>query len=795
MKPKQRVSCAAVLLLAVVPTMVVGQAIIGVVADGPVTASRKQISIGAIERELTDLLGDDVEVSFPARYRVDGGWTEPGVRQALTGLLSDPAVDIVLTTGLVAGSEASQIDDLPKPVVAIVVGDNELQNMPMQDDGISAVSGKDNFVYLTDFQTIEDEINAFHGAVPFDHLGVLVDELTLTAIPALAAQKAGQIEAQLGVDITIVPVTNSAMAALARLPSAVDAVYVSPLLRFDDGEMQRLSDGMIDRGLPSFSLLGFGEVVDYGLLMATGGRREDTDRRARRVALNLARILDGENPAAIEVLFRESRRLTINMHTADRIGFAPSYAILADAEQFPPLQIESGEPLSLAMAMQRAVDFNLRLKVQRFNPLLSAEAAQAARAALKPRIGFGLQTVTIDEDRANPLIQSERSTQADLSGSQLIYSDDVRARIRLAENLKTAADFDYDTAILDTMQEAARAYLTVLRARALERIQRDNLELTRDNLQLAQIRERIEFSGRADRLRWESQLATDRQNVIAAEADRRAALTAFNRILNRSQNESFTVPEEDVSATIGLFQDKRFQVYIDNAVVWEVFQDFSVAKAIEASPELSRIDALVSAQERQLLSSQRKHWLPEFALGASAGSVLRRGGAGSSLTGTGLDDESWSVALTASLPVFTGGALRARVDSDRYALEQLEQSRAALTESLEARTRLALHRASGSYPAIATARTAYEAAAENYELVNEAYSQGVASVTDLIDAQRAANLAELRATDTQYAALIDVIDVFRSSADFSVLLDQESSDAWYQEIQAYFEEHGVEPRR
>ena len=69
------------------------------------------------------------------------------------------------------------------------------------------------------------------------------------------------------------------------------------------------------------------------------------------------------------------------------------------------------------------------------------------------------------------------------------------------------------------------------------------------------------------------------------------------------------------------------------------------------------------------------------------------------------------------------------------------------------------------------------------------------SVTDLINAQDAALTAELRAADARFAFLIDVIGIFRSTSDFSVLLDPGRVESWYQEIEAYFAEQGIAPQR
>lgn len=789
--------CFATAALLLVPVFAHAQTerVVGVIADGPAAEGRASISIEAIEQELRELVGSEFDVSFPASKRVDGGWTEQGIAAAAERLLGDPEVDVILATGLVAGGVLDAVGNLPKPVVVAVVADADLQDFPIVGDESSAVSGKENFVYVSDFGTVDDEITSFHEAVGFEHLAVLLDALTYDAITTLREEKADELEQALDIRISIVPVTDSATAALDGIPADADAVYVTPLLRLSDSQMAVVAAGLIERDLTSFSLIGEREVVQYGFLMSTSGRDEDSVRLTRRLALNLQRIFRGEPASEIEVSFLEPRRRLINMETADAIGFIPSYSILTDAEQYPDVPIEAGEPLSLAMAMQEAVDANLDLKVASFDPLISREGIETARAALRPQLGFGLDRVTIDADRANPLIQAERSTAAQLAGSQIIYSDDSRARLRLAEHVANAAAFGYETAVLDTMQSAATAYLVVLRARALEAVQRDNLEVTRGNREMALIRERVGFSGPGDRLRWESQLATDLQNVIVAESERRGSLVALNRILNRPQNQDFTSAVADIAQSMGIFDDEQFQQFIDNERAWETFQDFSVDSALRTSPELQQFDAFIAAQERAVLASERKRWLPEFTLGGTRGTVLNRSGAGSDLTGLGLDDESWSIALSAELPVFTSGALRSRVNTARYELDQLRQSRAALAEALEARTRLALQRASGTYPAIAPAEDARSAAADNLRIVTDEYSQGAASVTELVDAQNAANVANLRFEDTRYAALIDIIDVFRSSADFSIFLDPGSVSTWYQRVNDYFSAQGVEPPR
>ena len=95
---------------------------------------------------------------------------------------------------------------------------------------------------------------------------------------------------------------------------------------------------------------------------------------------------------------------------------------------------------------------------------------------------------------------------------------------------------------------------------------------------------------------------------------------------------------------------------------------------------------------------------------------------------------------------------------DRAATQDLDQSiRAAFAES------------SGSYANIAFARKEQDAASRNYELVNESYVLGVASILDLLDAQTQLLNAELAVMNATYDFLEDLISAERQTAFFPFL--------------------------
>lgn len=750
---------------------------IGVVFDGP--QSRYLIELDAIRGELETLLGREYEVRVTDALQVRGDWTLEGASRALARQFADDRVDVILTAGVLSTQAAALADTLAKPVIGIVVVDAELQAFPF--DG--GASGKRNLVYLTSFRSVENQLAAFRRAVRFDRLGVLVDANTLAALPALTEVKAKQIADALGVRVSVVPVADSVDAVIERLGD-FDAIYVTPLLRFDATAMRRLADALRERRIPSFSLLG-GEELRYGFLMSLGGGERERDLVTRRIALNVQRIVLGDEVAAIPVGIDYSDRLTIDMAVARAIGYEPSFAISADARLINEDTAASADRIGFRDTLVRAAQQNSALGVAAYGPDLAMAQRDSARSQLLPQLGFGASRTRIDADRGNPLVQPEKSTDLQLSGSQLLYSDDDIANWRAAGREVDASLMDYRTDELDIVRAAGEAYLQVLRADALYRVRVANVETTRENLRLARIRLAIGFSGRSDVLRWESQLATERRDLIAAEASVRQAAIRLAQLIGTSQLAPPEPIADSTDATLQFFLAPRFVRLVDSPSTWERFRNFLVSEALAVAPELRSLDARIAGQSRQRLAARRKFYVPELTLRGAAGDRVSASGTGSDARLIAQDNESWSLSVTASWPVFTGGALRARLTAEDARLAQLQARRIAVAEQIELRMRLALFDTAASFTAIDLSAEAARAAADNLEIVVDAYAQGAASITELLEAQEASLTARLGAADARYQYLIDLIAVFRASGDFRLVLEPDYREAFLQRASQY----------
>jgi outer membrane protein TolC len=770
---------------------------VGVLADGPLETEERILGLvpraqilELIRREVVTLTAADFDLRFPDELRRAGDWHVAGVRSGLESLLEDPEVDMVLALGAISTAVACRRTELAKPVFAPVAVDVEAQDLPFT----RGTSGVRNLNYTTLPASIAEDLRRFRELVPFTRLHVLVDPLVPEAMPELLGYFA-ELGGQMGIE-SMVPVfvVDSHDEALAALPEDAEAVYVTPSPRMPVGEVDRLVAGLTERRLPSFALLGR-PFVERGVL-AGHTLESDIQRMARRVALNMQRTLLGEDPGTLPVLVEGGRRLTINMRTARALGWYPRWKILLEAELLHEEPEEDGARLSLVETIEEARRINLDIRAGESRVAAGAEEVPRARSVLLPQLDAAARGLAIDADRAATSFgtQPERSVGGGVSLSQVLYSDQALANLRVQKLLQERRVAEQEVLALEVGRDAARAFLNVLRAQTARRIRRENLRLIETNLQIARRRQVLGVSGPADVYRWESALATARREVIAAGALVDTTRAALNRILDRPQ-ESFFVALDPSLEQYGMNPGTgRIEEYVGNPWAFDVFRDFNVGEAVRRAPELRALDEAIAAQERVALAARRSFWAPAVVFRGDWSALATKSGEGTEPPpilsfqpgAVERDDEDWSLALTVSLPLYAGGERRAVYRQSREELRGLELERQSLAERIEQRARSALFATRASFPAMELSREAAEAARKNFELVREYYSQGLVSIVELIDAQTAALVAEQDAENAVYDFLLDFVEALRATANLDVLVSEEAREAWYLRIGAFF---------
>jgi outer membrane protein TolC len=755
---------------------------IGILLDGP--WSRFQEDIDTVRQEITDLTKGEFEVAFPDSMQVEGNWTHAGINQAIDGLLANKDTDLIITMGHVASSEIARRHDLSKPAIAALLIDADLQGLPITEGS----SGVTNLAYVDRLQRLEREVDSFQDITPISHLAILVDNTIIKFIPQVitAVEDMGS---QKGIKLSVIEVESSSVDVLQKLDEDIDGVLTTPLFRITDDEFQNLVNGIIQRGLPSYSYIGIKEV-EQGIL-ATFSHESNTIHFARTVALVVHDILRGEKPGNIQVSFAADKQMTINMATARAINIFPDFDVLTEADLLNEGETDIARQMHLHKAVQEAVKANLDLAAADRALLAGSQKVNERRAPLLPQVGLGAGAIVIDEDRAEASFGQlpEKSFSGSITASQLIYSDKVWTAY-LAEKLQQYSRIeDRESLRLDVILAASSAYLDVLRAETIEAIEKENLRLTRANLERAQVRVNIGAAGPEEVYRWEVEISKRRQVVLRAESVTLDTKNQLNRILNRPLQEPFLSSAMELADPLQLLTDNRVIGKIGNSRKLNIFRSFMVDEGLKISPELRSIDNEIAALERVNLSAKRNFWLPDFIIEGDVFQNFEKSGAGSSYPEgvEGRDDTDWSVGVFATFPLIVGGAKSATLNRTTEELYSLRLNRQATAQRIEQSILFSINLIRASFPSIQLSRDAAVSSGKNLQLVTDSYERGILSIIDLLDAQNQALNANLDAANAVYNFLIDLMKVQRSVGLFVFFLDEDLKQIWYQKLEDFYQ--------
>lgn len=283
------------------------------------------------------------ELALLAPLVADG--TASGVSAVLNRAFRDPTVSAVVALGPIGSDLLARSGAPLKPAIAATIIDGSWQSLGER----AGASGVRHLAYVDHSYPIDSTLADFQRLIPFRKLAVLLDRELLKAIPQLRSGVA-ELARAVGGEAAIVPAREQADEVLSALPAGVDAVYLTPLTAMSEAEYARLIAGLNARRLPTLSYMADPDVR-LGAL-ASYEPPENWQRRTRRVAVDLQRILAGEDAGTLPVRLVSAPRLTLNLATARLIGFSPGWSVLTDAELAGVDSAGPADTLTLAQAMQ-----------------------------------------------------------------------------------------------------------------------------------------------------------------------------------------------------------------------------------------------------------------------------------------------------------------------------------------------------------------------------------------------------------------------------------------------------------
>ena len=292
----------------------------------------------------------------------------------LTQTIRDSSVSVVVTLGSISSHLLARSGSPSKPAIAGTIIDASWQAISQKE----GASGVRNLTYIDQSYPVGGTLGDFHHLIPFRRLAIVLDRDLLQGIPQLKASATRMVRQSANAQAVIVAAGDRVDEILGAIPAGVDAVYLTPLPTMSEGDYARLIAELNARRLPTLSYTADPDVR-LGAL-ASYEPSENWQRRARRVAVNLQRILAGDDAGTLPVRLVSAPRLTLNLATARLIGFSPGWSVLTDAELAGVDSAGPADTLTLVETMKRARKVPRRPRRRRRVPIGTATPGWAPRS-------------------------------------------------------------------------------------------------------------------------------------------------------------------------------------------------------------------------------------------------------------------------------------------------------------------------------------------------------------------------------------------------------------------------------
>ena len=402
-------------------------------------------------------------------------------------------------------------------------------------------------------------------------------------------------------------------------------------------------------------------------------------------------------------------------------------------------------PLTLASAMERARTLTPQARA------LTAGDAEASERVRRAQGGYlPSEDVTTSVQRGDhpvfvfsSLLAQRRFTAANFAIAALNEPDAVsnvrtfvgaeqllfdgghtRSVVRGTELERQMTGLAVNAGRQDLALGAAKAFVQVLQAEAIERAAAAAVAAADSDIERARARREVGLATAADLLSAEVHHAEVRQRHISAESELVIARLELGAATGARADEVLVLARPEVPAATEPVESLLKQ-------------------ALDRVPELGRARLAVDAAASQASTARASYWPKVDVQG------------GVEFNGANLADQrsSWIVGAQLQLNLFRGFADQARLAEARQAEIRTAAERDALARRIEVGVRAAAARLDAARARDVVGRAALAQAREAQRILRDRYETGLATMTDVLRASEATFDAESRAI----AAALDVV--------------------------------------
>lgn len=427
-----------------------------------------------------------------------------------------------------------------------------------------------------------------------------------------------------------------------------------------------------------------------------------------------------------------------------QVGCIKVFAI-EDDDLFKPVDIHDGSVLTILDCVSTAFKNSPKIKRQKYNLDIAKSNLGIAKSQYFPVINIGAGFYNENNSDNNYYNSYYRELPSvGVSVNKLVWNfGKTTAYIKMEEFYKIGAEYEFMDSLCNTLFDVKLKYYALLRAKALQLVAQNNVEINENFLKLAQTKRRPDIKTA------ELNLSESEIKLLEAQNEYKNAKIDLNNSMYLDSQPDYTIKDTHTFSYGNDYayneKSNRSEAFIPMTFTFPL--DKAVEIAYDNSPDLSVLVATKQAMEQNLLYIKRTY-LPDLTANAGYGFNNSNQTANNSFkVGVNL---SSSVNLMELKHSIKGADAQLSIADNEIEL---------FKKDLYFEVKKALNNVNKYQNQIPTAKMEVEQSLENLHLVEEQYKSNQLNYVALQDARKDYTNALTKYIETMYDYNVSLIQV------------------------------------
>ncbi len=652
--------------------------------------------------------------------------------------LDDTKIDVVIALGLKNSTYLISQVNHSKPSIAIGFTNWQIQK-----------AKKKKNLTIIDFSSYRKDINFIRENFPSDKIAIVTSDFIKSN------------------NQNVINISNK-----SKLKQ-FDFVYVTSLNAEDEKKKEELFNYLNNNKIKSFYGNDSSNLKNKPLF--SNIKNQET-KISRSIALLLYQVLINKESLESHIKLYPVTQVALNSNSANKVYYSPTFDLLSKVVKKENI-LESSRSLDLNESLNLVLKNSYDYKIAKNSLDLINQDIKNAESSYKPNIYADVSYTIIDSDRAlySNGTSSQKTFAAGITLSQLIFSNSSSKSINIQKSLYDSKQNESQVTKERILYKVIITYLNTLNIKKSYEIVNSKANFIKQNLNLANNRLEVGLSDKSDIYRWQNELANVNIDLVNVKREFNSLKIELSNLLQIPNKQNISLKEYSINDDLfKLFGQTPAQL-IARPSELEKLSDFLTNSVILKHNTLKTYEELITAKKQELLMNKQNKYMPTISLSANVNQTLNRSGKGADFN-RAWDDNQYQVGLNLTMPIYESGKKNVLIEKNRIELINLQHKLQNEKSKLQKETFQTLQNISSSFNSIRFSTLAYESANKNYELIQDKYSKGKASIVTLLDAQNSMIISNINKHSSVYNYLRDISTIFYNIGYIEVINDRNKKD-------------------